>query len=81
MKTIKIREAGDEVFYIEASGIKHGYIHRVQITQDNGRNLEIKYFVKHSTDCDVYGGSQKAADQLHDKLDTLLVQLKEHVQY
>lgn len=83
MITLKnIRTAGEQVFYLEASGIKRGYVHKVYIRNDRiGDPFLIEYYVKHSTDGELYGGSKKSPDELYTHSADLLKYLEKHIQY
>lgn len=83
MITLKnVRTTGEQVFYLEATGIKRGYVYRTLISQDRpGEPFKFDYYVKHSTDPEVYGGTKKSPEELYTHPEDLLKYLEKHVQY
>ena len=72
METIKIRQFGDEVWFLNSSGFQKGTIKRTLVVSEVHTPLEIKYTVTCPTYADVYMGDEKKGSDLFDTYQEML---------
>lgn len=72
MKTIKIRQFGDTVFFLNSDGFQKGSIKRTLVISEKNNLLEIKYYVITPKDHDEYMGSEKKESDLFDTYEDMI---------
>lgn len=76
MKTIKVREVKDIVYWLTSDGIICGYVSKVYYSQDEYDKGIVKYYVRDYKDSKEYQGLLKLPNQLFNSKESLINSLK-----
>lgn len=69
MKTLKLKECGEVVFYLSSKGFTKGKIKSVCVDQ---RSLNYFYRVISESDCLIYQGDQKQPNEIWDTYEDMV---------